>query len=210
MIIHNVEQRSDAWFRIRSGVLTASNFKTARERLKNGDFSSASKKLAARLAIEKICGEPQSDTFVNFAMRRGTELEPVATSNYEVHTGHIVTAVGFVTTDCGTYGASPDGFVKDHKGIEVKCPLECERVIDLIVNHNHADYMDQVQGNMWITERDEWDLVIYTPQLSGVNKELNVYPYKRDESYIEKMLKDLNDFNNLVLDYVSALSTQAA
>jgi len=210
MIIHNVEQRSDAWFRIRSGVLTASNFKTARERLKNGDFSSASKKLAARLAIEKICGEPQSDTFVNFAMRRGTELEPVATSNYEVHTGHIVTAVGFVTTDCGTYGASPDGFVKDHKGIEVKCPLECERVIDLIVNHNHADYMDQVQGNMWITERDEWDLVIYTPQLSGVNKELNVYPYKRDESYIEKMLKDLNDFNNLVLDYVSALSTKAA
>ena len=210
MIIHNVEQRSDAWFRIRSGVLTASNFKTARERLKNGDFSSNARKLAAKVAIERIAGEPQGDTFVNFAMRRGTELEPVATSNYEVHTGQIVTAVGFVTTDCGTYGASPDGFVKDHKGIEVKCPLECERVIDLIVNHNHADYMDQVQGNMWITERDEWDLVIYTPQLSGVNKELNVYPYKRDESYIEGLVKDLNDFNNLVLSYVSALSTKAA
>lgn len=210
MIIHNVEQRSEDWFRIRCGVLTASNFKTARERVKNGDFAATAKKLAAKIAIERIAGEPQSDTFVNFAMRRGVELEPVATSNYEVHTGQIVTAVGFVTTDCKTYGASPDGFVKDHKGIEVKCPLECERVIDLVVNHNHADYMDQVQGNMWITEREEWDLVIYTPQLESVGKALNVYPYKRDESYIEKMLKDLSDFNNLVLEYVTALSTKEA
>ena len=209
MKIHDVEQRSEAWFRARAGVLTASNFKAARSRIKNGDFSSEARKLAARMAIERISGEPQSDTFVNFAMRRGVELEPAAVAAYEVHTGHIVSEVGFVTTDCGLYGASPDGF-RDNGGIEVKCPLECERVIDILVTHNHSDYMDQVQGNMWITERDEWDLVIYTPQLDGINKSINVYPYKRDEDYITALKKDLEDFNNLVMSYITALSAKAA
>lgn len=210
MIIHNFEQRSPDWFRARSGVLTASNFKTARERLKNGDFAASAKKLAAKLAIERIAGEPQGDTFVNYAMRRGTELEPEAVDAYSFFKGVPVAQVGFVTTDCGTYGASPDGFVGDTAGIEVKCPIECERVIDLVVNHNHADYMDQVQGNMWITEREEWDLVIYTPQLESVGKGLNVYPYQRDEAYIEALKKDLEDFNNLVTTYVESLSTSKA
>lgn len=210
MKIHTFEQRSPEWFAARSGILTASNFKTARERIKNGDFAASAKKLAARLAIERIAGEPQNDTFQTFAMQRGTELEPVAIDAYTFTVGIPVQDVGFVTTDCGMYGASPDGFVGDRKGIEVKCPLECERVIDLLINHNHADYMDQVQGNMWITERDSWDLVIYTPQLESVGKALNVYPYQRDDAYIEALKKDLESFNNLVISYVESLTTKEA
>lgn len=210
MKIHNFEQRSPEWFAARAGVLTASNFKTARERLKNGEFSAAAKKLAAKLAIERIAGEPQGDTFVNYAMRRGTELEPEAIDAYMFAQGVSVTQVGFVTTDCGTYGASPDGFVGDTAGIEVKCPIECERVIDLVINRNHQDYLDQVQGNLWITERETWDLVIYTPQLSGVNRELNITSYTRDDAHIVAMKKDLEEFNGLVNAYVESLSVKAA
>lgn len=210
MKIFNFEQRSPEWFAARAGVLTASNFKTARERLKNGEFSGAAKKLAAKLAIERISGEPQGDVFQTYAMRRGTELEPEALDAYSFACGEIIQPVGFVTTDCGMYGASPDGFQGEHGGVEVKCPIECERVIDLVVNLNHADYMDQIQGNLWITERKQWVLIIYTPQLSGVNKELNTYVYERDEAYIDALKKDLEDFNKLVEGYVLSLSTQKA
>lgn len=210
MIIHHHEQRSPAWFAARVGVISASNYKNARDKTAKGAWSAKAKSLAARIAVERISGESQDDTFVNFAMRRGTELEPVAASHFEVHTGLTIFESGFITTDCGRFGASPDGLVGDDSGVEIKCPYGPDQIINVLVNGDVSDYMDQIQGCMWITERSSWHLVVYTPQLDGVNRTLTVQKIERDDDYIKALVDDLKAFDELVQSYIDQLSLQAA
>ena len=51
------EQGSEAWHQARRGVITGSNFRIARERLKNGNPSTASLKYATDVARERLGGE---------------------------------------------------------------------------------------------------------------------------------------------------------
>lgn len=210
MIVHTFEQRTPEWHRARAGVISASNFKVAREKVKTGAPSAAAKKLAAKLAIERICGEPQEDVFETWAMRRGTELESQAISAFEVEFGHSVESIGFCTTDCKKFGASPDGLIGEAEGCEVKCPISGEQIIKVLLEDDPSDYLDQVHGNLWITGRQAWHLIIYTPQLDGVNRSMSVFKIERDEDYIQKLVADLNAFDALIEDYVQQLARKAA
>jgi hypothetical protein len=210
VIIHNLEQRSEAWLRIRAGKLTASNFRVARETLKNGNPTAASNKLAATVAIERICGYQVSDIFETWAMRRGTELEGEAISHYEIVTGNSVQPLGFVETDCGRLGCSPDGLVGDEGIIEVKAPIDPEKVVALALGGDPAEYMDQIQGNLWILDRTWCDLIVYTPQLDGVGRALNVTRIDRDDKWISGLKTDLERFMDRVGDIVTRLNARAA
>jgi hypothetical protein len=210
VVVHDIPQRSPEWYAVRAGKLTASNFRIARETLKNGNPTSASNKLAAMVAIERICGYQVSDTFETWAMRRGTELEGEAISHYEIVTGNSVQPMGFVETDCGRLGCSPDGLIGDDGIIEVKAPIDPEKVVSLALGVNPAEYMDQVQGNLWILDRKWCDLIIYTPQLDGVGRGLNVSRIVRNDKWITGLEKDLKDFLRRVDAIISDLNTKAA
>lgn len=146
--------------------------------------------------------------FQTWQMQRGNELEPEARSLYEIRTGNQVETAGFVTTDCGTYGASADGLVSTDGGIEIKCLVSPERIREAILNHDVSEWYDQVQGGMWITGRAWWDFIIYCPALSGVNRELTIWHIMRDDAYIAELEADLNSFAGLVNSYIGKLSQQ--
>ena len=157
-------------------------------------------KYAWTLAVETIAQEPLDETFVTYAMRRGQELEPIARSVYEKRTGAWVEEVSLVLTDDGRYGYSADGF-RDADGlIEVKCPMACDKMGAVWSSPEtaHLEYIDQINGGLWITGRKYCDLIVYCPWLAPVGKDLFVKRIHRDEAAIEALEADLVGFWKLV------------
>lgn len=209
MIVHKHPQGSDAWHAARAGVITASMFCTARERLKSGankgDFSAAAKTYAFRLAIERIGGVPLDEGFETWQMRRGVELEPAARFAHELVLGGLVMPCGFVTTDDGRFGASADGFVGETGGAEYKCLVSPEKLRDVYLTGDISDYLDQVHGGMWITGREWWDFCVYCPALEVIGKELFRLRVERDGGYIRAMVDRLEEFAAFVDQNEAAL-----
>ena len=246
-IIHYSAQGTDEWKRARAGVITASMFKTARERvgglteqqaalvaairageaieaaaakagyktkpkltetvqraiegLPVGDFSEAAKNYAFRTAIERISKEPLDEGFETWQIRRGHELEPVARAMHEQHAQVTVDVCGFVTTPDAIFGASADGLIGTEGGAEYKCLVSPERLRDVLVFNNIGDFMDQVQGGLWITSRAWWDFCVYCPALEPAGRGFSRWRVPRDDDYIEAMEQDLVAFSRLVDTY---------
>lgn len=203
MIIVECDQGSTEWHNARAGVVTASMFAEVRKRLKSGpnkgDFSSAAKDYAFRLACERISGEAlQDDQFQTYAMRRGNELEPEARLLHEQRIEKFIERAGFVLTDDRKFGASADGLIDDDGGSEYKCLVSPERLRTILIEQNLDEFQDQIQGCMWITGRKWWHFALYCPALKPIGKELTLHEVKRDDDYIEAMEKDLLEFEKQV------------
>lgn len=162
--------------------------------------SAAANKYAWLIAIETIAREPLDETFVTYAMRRGRDLEPQARAVYERRTGSWVDEVSLILTDDSRFGYSADGFCDDDGLIEIKVPLDFERLGNVWAHPEsaHLEYIDQINGGLWITGRKWCDLVVYCPWLSPVGKDLFVKRIYRNEEAIEALESDLVDFMRLV------------
>jgi len=211
MIVHTYPQGSEDWLRARAGKVTASMFKDARSRLKKtGEPTEAALNYAFKVAVEAISGIPMDEGFQTWQMRRGNELEPEARDLYAIRTGNTVDLCSFITTDCESYGASADGLIGEDGGLEIKCLVSPERIRNAILNYDISEWIDQVQGGMWITGRKWWDFVIYCPALSGVGRELTIWHIERDEDYIAQLESDLGAFTGIVNSFIDKLSLKAA
>lgn len=213
MIIIECAQGSDEWLQARAGCITASMFKVARERLKSGknagDFTQAAKKYAFTLAVERISGKPLNEGFETWQMKRGHELEPMARARHEEEAGVIVETAGFVTTDDRCFGASADGLIGSDGGAEYKCLVSPDSLMPVLLDDDIAEYMDQIQGCMWITGRKWWHYGLYCPALSEIKLDLYWRHIARDDDYIEALELDLIAFRALVLQYESELRRKA-
>lgn len=202
MKIVTVPQGSPEWHRARAGVITASMFHIARQRLKTGpeagDYTAAAKAYAFRLAIERISGEPLDEGFETYQMRRGHELEPDARLAHEARIEMLIEHAGVVLTDDGLFGASADGLIDDDGGSEYKCLVAPERIRSIVVDQDLSEYHDQVQGCMWLTGRKWWHFVLYCPALKPAGLDLIIHEQKRDDDYIEALEQDLIQFNQEV------------
>lgn len=213
MMLIECAQGSEEWHAARAGCITASMFKVARERLKSGknagDFTQAAKKYAFTLAIERISGKPLNEGFETWQMKRGHELEPMARARHEEEAGVIVETAGFVTTDDSCFGASADGLIGNDGGSEYKCLVSPDSLMPVLLEDDISEYMDQIQGCMWITGREWWHYGLYCPALESIKLDLHWMEIKRDDDYIEALEKDLIGFRALVLQYESTLRTKA-
>jgi len=167
MKIHDVEQRSEAWYSLRAGLPTASEF--AKIITSKGDPSKSAADYAITLAAEKYAGKPVDAWEGNTWTERGREMEESARGLYMFARDVEVMQVGFVTTDAGDMGCSPDGLVGDDGMVEIKC-LKAENHVKAIIYHQkngHAPpkYVQQTQGQLMICERVWCDLVFYHPEL---------------------------------------------
>lgn len=180
------------------------------EGLPVGEFSDAAKAYAFRLAIERVSGEPLDEGFETYAMRRGHELEPAARLEHELHTGHVVQRAGFVLTEDRLFGASADGLIGQEGGSEYKCLISPERLHNVVMNSDFSEFIDQVQGCMWITGRVWWDFCVYCPALRPANKHLLHKLMPRDDAYIDAMVSDLVEFEQLVSQHEKFLRLEAA
>ena len=89
-----IEQRTDEWFAVRLGKVTASKVSDVMAKTKTG-YAAGRENYMAQLVVETITGTRQ-ESFTNAAMQWGTDQEPFARGAYEAATGLTVQEVGFV------------------------------------------------------------------------------------------------------------------
>lgn len=203
MIYSNHPQGTPEWLETRRGVITASRFRDAREKLKDGRPSKAAIQYAMDTARERLGGRaPQK--FVNAAMREGTEQEPLARLAYEARTGRLVEEIGFAMTEDRLFGVSVDGLVGDDGIVEIKTMVSSDTLFTALGGDISA-YMDQCIGAMWLLHRQWVDLVLWAPDLKCIGRHLTIHRIDRDDDAIESLESDLIDFNRLVTQYMLAL-----
>lgn len=202
----NVTQGSAEWMAARAGVVTASMFGTARDKLKSGLPSAAARSYAFRLAMERVCGTPLDDGIETPAMRRGKELEPKARERHSSVIGMPVEPCGFFRSD--NFGSSPDGLIGNDGCAEYKCLINPDRIGKVLMQDDLSEFMDQIQGHMLIADREWCDFCIYLPQLAASKRDLFRKRVFRDNTYITPMLSDLMAFDTLVEQNKAMLLTK--
>lgn len=207
MIFHNAEQGTETWLNARKGVVTASRFKDARDRLKSGAPSKACLLYAMDVARERAGGAAPTK-FQSAAMRIGTEQEPLTRQAYEVKTGALVEEVGFITTDDRKFGCSVDGMVGRDGAIEIKTVVSSDTLFTVLAGE-FGEYLDQVYGAMWLLGLKWVDLVISAPDLAHLGLDLSIHRIERDDDRIESMERDLIEFERLVTQYERELRRKA-
>lgn len=210
MILIQCEQGTQEWHQARAGIITCSKFRDATEKTAKGLRTAKSVLYCAQVAVEILSGEPGDEVFNSWQMKRGTELEPRARLEYESLTGNFAAESGVVLTDDRKFGYSTDGFIGDDGLIEIKCLASAEKIIDMWRTGDMSEYMHQMQGGMWITGRKWCDFVMYCPQLEKIGKQIFYRRVLRDEAFIEKLERDLLEFEKHVRADVMALVGELA
>jgi putative phage-type endonuclease len=181
MKIHDMEQGSDEWLRIRMGKVTASNFATAMAKGKAGGVSKTRTTLMHKLIAERLTNEPQ-ETYRNGAMEWGTETEPAAREYYEAVNDCDVRQIGFAEHN-DYIGCSPDGLVGEDGLLEIKCPNSATHISYILADKLPSTYKAQVQGQLWVTERKWCDFVSYDPRVT--KRPYWTIRVSRDQPYID-------------------------
>lgn len=211
MITLTCPQGSPEWHRARAGRITASKFHLTRTAAllktgpNKGDYSSAARDYAFRLAIERISGEPLDEGYETWSMARGHELEPAAREEHEILCGVVVHPTGFVITTDGVFGASMDGNIDPDGVAEYKCFLDPQKLRDILLTNDWSTVTDQAQGGLWITGRKWIDICLYCPALRQIGRQFTYQRFERDDNYIFELERDLLKFKRLVDSYEAQL-----
>lgn len=228
--IIDVDQGSAEWFEARAGIPTASEFSTVLSegradgtmpnamidalvkegvtaaalaaavkaaKSKNSNPAAMRAKYLDRLAAEIVTGEPDPDSYSTAHMDRGKEMEAEARALYAM-TYEPVTRVGFIRS--GRAGASPDSLVGNNGGLEIKTAMPTVHLPRLRKNELPTEHKAQVQGNLWIAEREWWDFMSYWPKLPPLV--IRVY---RDEPYIKRLATEIDRFNDELDNLVNSI-----
>ena len=189
MKIIDCVQGTDAWTKARLGIPTASEFHKIVTPAR-GDMSKQSRGYAHQLVAEILLGEPCGTNIENMDwVARGRLLEPLAVEQYEFTTDTRTRPVGFIVTDDGRIGASPDRLViGDRGGLEIKACAPGTHM-GYMLDGVPDVYRPQVQGQCAVAELAWVDLYAFHPDLPAVT--IRTY---RDDAYIAKMDAALREF----------------
>lgn len=203
-----MEQGSPEWLQKRVGKATASRFGDVMSTKKAGE-TAARRDYRIELVVERLTGQP-TPFFESWAMRQGTEREPLARAAFEAHTGIFVTEVDFIEHHALMAGASPDGLIADDGGLELKCPTAATHFDYLRLPKGACpdEYEWQVHGGMWVTGRKYWYFASYNPEFPP-HLQLVIRKIERDEAKIAALETGVTVFLNEVLsDYTFALKLE--
>ncbi len=189
MIIHDVEQGTEAWLMLRSGIPTASEFDKILT--KSGKRSTSAEGYMHTLLGERMMQHP-SFNFMSDWMSRGKELEARAVSKYEFLKDVDTFPIGFITDDLKKWGASPDRGINPKAGLEIKCPKDSTHVGYLLGGSSVLDaYRPQAMGQLWIAEWDYIDMFSFHPEMPEA-----LIRTERDEPYIKLLEEAVLEFSD--------------
>ena len=186
MKIHDVRQGSAEWLEARLGIPTASRFSRILTPATR-KYSVSTKGLINELLVERTLGVPL-DGGSTVWTSRGSDMEAEAVAWYEFERDVVTEVVGFVTRDDGKVGCSPDRFVGEDGGLEIKCPAASNHM-GYLIGHDEPAETTQVQGNLWLTERQWWDVVSYCRGFPPV-----LIRHQRDDKFIEALSSAVDRF----------------
>lgn len=192
-----IEQGTPEWFDARKGRVTAS---IAGAILGNAPYMTRAD--ALRSMVRETLGA-ESEFTGNIATDYGTRNEPNALFEYKLTTTMDVQTVGFVAKEDWA-GCSPDAFVGDNGGLEIKCPFgkrnDKSPSFLSILDGDLPHYYDQVQFSLWVTGRQTWDFY----QWSQNGNRLQVVAV--DQEWRDNNLPKLRQFH---AEYLDALKDPA-
>ena len=179
----NCEQNTAEWFHARKGIPTASAFSDV---LAKGEGKTR-RAYMLKLAGEILTGEPM-ENFGNANTDRGHVMEPQARDLYMFQTGAQLDQVGFIRR--GRVGCSPDSLIGEDGGLEIKTTAP-HLLIDIILKDEFPSvHKAQVQGTLWVTGRQWWDIAVFWPGLPLFIKRAH-----RDEAFIATLAAEVDRFN---------------
>lgn len=190
IIYEEVEQQSEEWYKLRSGRFTASYFHTLM-----GE-SATKENILLKKTAERLNPNFRDDFFITKDIERGIELESQARLLYEMQTGNEIKEIGFCEVD-DFVGCSPDGLIGEDGIIEIKSPKDNVFIEQVIKDKIKPEYYTQIQYNLYCLDRNYCDYIAY-----NVNYPLFIKRIERDETYIEKIKKTIEQCKTIVLNNI--------
>lgn len=188
----DIKQGTEAWLNLRLGKVTASRVADVMAKTKTGPSTSRINYMM-QLLCERLTGN-REEMFVNAAMQRGTDLEPIARSAYEVDSGFMVEETGMASHPAiEGFGASPDGLVGDNGLIEIKCPNTAQHVDFIRRKEPDGKYQWQMLAQMACTGRQWCDFVSFDDRLPE-NLQYRCVRFMRDDKRIAEMEAEITAF----------------
>lgn len=211
-----VEQSTAGWRQYRAGSVTGSGFSDVLMKLKSGAESKVKQTYRMQLLSERITGQPAPEIYAP-ALAWGKENEDAARIAYEMYMAQqgetvFVERVGFVQhPHIDWVGTSPDGLVGEKGMIEIKCPWNSANHLLTIIYASKTlaaallgakdaplvpvpeEHLPQIQGNLWVLERDWCDFISFDPRVPE-HLQLYVARVYRDEAYIANLEVEVKKF----------------
>ena len=187
MIIHQCEQRSDEWKKLKAGKISGTGFGNVLA----GKDTARRKDYLSLLRWERR-EQRLAEFEVNEYMQWGIDHEEWALNMYGANTdfkSHYE-AVGFVQMN-DYIGVSPDGLVDICGMVEIKCPKTTTHEKYIKQGREPAPYRPQIQGQMWVCERQWCDFVSYDPRHKTP---LFIHRVCRDDEYIKRLSEACDEF----------------
>ena len=188
MKIIECEQGTASWYAARLGVVTASEVDaliTPQWALRKGDGVET---YLCRKVAEKLLNY-SPDQLNTFSVDQGKILETIAIPWFEFTQNRKVKRVGFVSTDDGRAGCSPDALLDDGTGLEIKCPQAPNQIKYLLDGRVPEDYLPQVHFSMLVTGAASWMFCSYHLRLPAL-----IIKVQRDEAIQAKLQEALASF----------------
>lgn len=177
MIIHNCDQRSEMWYKLRTGKVTASNA----HRLLTAEKM---KTYALDLIAEQVTGE-LVEHYVSAEMQWGIDQEPFAMEWYQNHTGVEVETCGFIELEDIFAGCSPDLLVGSEGMVQIKCPKSSTHA-KYFQNGPSSEIYAQMQFEMWIYGAKWNHFVSFDPRWP-LKMQGKIHEVTRDDAFINKL-----------------------
>lgn len=201
MEIIRCDQGSPEWFAARAGIPTASEFSTVMAQGRKGDESKTRRTYLLKLAGEIVTGEP-AENYSNAHMERGKVMEDEARDAYALQARVDPDRIGFIRS--GAKGCSPDSLIGSSGGLEIKTCLPHIQIDRLLKGVLPSEHKAQVQGSLWVAEREWWDFVSFWPRLP-----LFVIRVYRDDGYIATLAGAVKQFNEELAETVERVRRYA-
>lgn len=200
----DIEQRTDDWFAVRLGKVTASRVADLMAKTKTG-YAASRENYMAQLVLERITGA-KAESFSSAAMQWGTDQEPFARAAYEAARDVMVEEQGFAPhPTIEMAGASPDGLVGDDGLVEIKCPNTATMIETLLTEKVPSKYIAQMQFQMACTGRKWCDYVVFDPRMPP-KAQLFIKRVDRDDKFIAEMEAEIVKFLAEVQSQVEKLN----
>ncbi len=208
MKIHSCQQGTLEWTKLHFGIPTASgldNLLTPEFELRKGELP---KTYVYKKVAEKLQGRPLIDLSASsFMLEQGMIIEEEARPWYALEYDKHVHQVGFITTDDGRFGCSPDGLILPEQtsilhlfetfdpsdeclGLEIKSPAAHTHVKYLVNGVLPKEYVAQVYGSMFATGFKKWIFVSYRRGFPALV--LEIY---RDEKAMSAIASAIDSFH---------------
>jgi len=200
IIVDDIIQGSDEWFRLRLGNPGASNIDKVITA--DGKPSRSRDDYMRQLAGEIICGKAE-ESYKSIAMMNGNEREAGSRALFEMIYGVEVKQVALIYKDeRRLYHCSPDGMI-ENACVEMKNPMMKTTVKHLLDGKLPVEYYPQCQMHLFVTGFETCYFMSHYEGLPPL-----IIPVKPDAEYQKKLEQAIEDFCISLADMVNILRTK--